>query len=185
MADADRHIRQRRHRVQLPDGKQVEIIYRDLRPLHGSSGSEAACAEQAPAAEGPSPVADQGGASGAIHISDVRDIPDAGQTPQAPERPEPLHICFNCRSELVFPLDWVEAGERHWRILLRCPECEAHREGVFEQDIVERLDDELERAANRLLDELRQVTYANMSDEIDFFVRALDADLVVPSDFHR
>ena len=38
---------------------------------------------------------------------------------------------------------------RHWRIVLRCPECESRREGVFEQAAVERLDDELDRAAGR------------------------------------
>jgi hypothetical protein len=182
MADAARHIRQRRHRVQLPDGKQVEIVYRDLRPLEGSGGSEAACAERAPSAQQPSAVSGEGEVTGAIQISDVRDVPDGGGTSQA-DRAEPLHICFNCRSDLVFPLDWVEAGERHWRILLRCPQCEAHREGVFEQAIVERLDDELERAANELLDDLRRVTHANMSEEVEFFSRALAADLIDAGDF--
>jgi hypothetical protein len=27
------------------------------------------------------------------------------------------------------------------------------------------------------------MTHANMSEEVDFFVRALDADLITPSDF--
>jgi len=27
------------------------------------------------------------------------------------------------------------------------------------------------------------MTHANMSEEIDFFVRALDAELIMPSDF--
>ena len=34
-----------------------------------------------------------------------------------------------------------------------------------------------------LLGDLRRMTHANMSDEIEFFVRALDADLIGPSDF--
>jgi hypothetical protein len=34
-----------------------------------------------------------------------------------------------------------------------------------------------------LLGDLRRLTHANMSEEVDFFVRALDADLIVPSDF--
>jgi hypothetical protein len=94
-----------------------------------------------------------------------------------------LHICFHCAGELVFPLDWCEEGHRHWRIVLRCPECESRREGVFEQASVERLEDELDRAAAALLGDLRRVTHANMSDEIEFFIRALDADLIEPSDF--
>jgi hypothetical protein len=98
---------------------------------------------------------------------------------------EQLHVCFHCAGELVYPLDWAEEGPRHWRIVLRCPECESTREGVFEQAAVELLDDELDRGAGALLGDLKRITHANMTEEIDFFVRALDADLIVPSDFHR
>jgi hypothetical protein len=97
--------------------------------------------------------------------------------------PEYLHICFHCAGELVYPLDWSEEGPRHWRVVLRCPECESRREGVFDQASVERLDDELDRGSSALLGDLRRMTHANMSEEIDFFVRALDADLITPGDF--
>lgn len=97
--------------------------------------------------------------------------------------PAQLHICFHCSGELVYPLDWSEEGPRHWRIVLRCPECESRREGVFEQAVVEKLDDELDRGSSALLGDLRRMTHANMSEEIEFFVRALDADLIMPSDF--
>jgi hypothetical protein len=97
--------------------------------------------------------------------------------------PRELHVCFHCSGELAYPLDWMEEGPRHWRIILRCPECESRREGVFEQGVVERLDDELDRAANLLLGDLKRMTHANMSEEVEFFIRALDADLIVPSDF--
>src|SRR2546425_8398784 len=97
--------------------------------------------------------------------------------------PEQLHVCFHCAGELAYPLDWAEEGPRHWRIVLRCPECESRREGVFEQGLVERLDDELDRAASLLLGDLKRMTHANMSEEVEFFVRAPAADLIVPSDF--
>jgi hypothetical protein len=97
--------------------------------------------------------------------------------------PEHLHICFHCSGELVYPLDWSEEGQRHWRVILRCPECESRREGVFEQTAVERLDDELDRGSSALLGDLRRMTHANMTEEVDFFVRALEADLIIPSDF--
>jgi len=96
---------------------------------------------------------------------------------------EQLHVCFHCAGELVYPLDWSEEGERHWRVVLRCPECESRREGVFEQAAVERLDDELDRGSSALLGDLRRMTHANMSEEVEFFVRALDADLITPGDF--
>src|SRR5579859_3080422 len=94
-----------------------------------------------------------------------------------------LHICFHCSGELVYPLDWSEEGPRHWRIVLRCPECESRREGVFDQASVEKLDDELDRGSSALLGDLRRMTHANMSEEVEFFIRALDADLVTPADF--
>jgi hypothetical protein len=94
-----------------------------------------------------------------------------------------LHICFHCAGELVYPLDWSEEGPQHWRVVLRCPECESRRDGVFDQNAVERLDDELDRGSSALLGDLRQMTHANMSEEAEFFVRALDADLILPSDF--
>src|ERR1017187_99167 len=97
--------------------------------------------------------------------------------------PDQLHVCFHCAGELVYPLDWSEEGPRHWRIVLRCPECESRREGVFGRTAVERLDDELDRGSSALLGDLRRMTHANMSEEVEFFVRALDADLITPSDF--
>jgi hypothetical protein len=98
-------------------------------------------------------------------------------------QPEELHICLHCGGRLVYPLAWSEVGHRRWRLQLRCPECESIRNGVFERAIVERLDDELDRAANALLDDLRRVTHANMSEEIEFFSRALAADLIDAGDF--
>ncbi len=104
-------------------------------------------------------------------------------TDSATGSPGALHICFHCAGELVYPLDWSEEGPRHWRIVLRCPECESRREGVFDQAAVERLDDELDRGSSALLGDLRRMTHANMSEEIEFFARALEADLILPSDF--
>ena len=107
----------------------------------------------------------------------------APQAAAASASSDRLHVCFHCAGELAYPLDWCEEGPRHWRIIIRCPDCESLREGVFEQSAVESLDDELDRGASALLADLKRITHANMTDEIDFFVRALDADLIVPSDF--
>jgi len=108
---------------------------------------------------------------------------ETGQAAPPAGAPGQLHVCFHCAGELVYPLDWSEEGPRHWRIVLRCPECESRREGVFDQAAVERLDDELDRGSSALLGDLRRMTHANMSEEIEFFARALEADLILPSDF--
>lgn len=108
--------------------------------------------------------------------------------PNAPQREEhlrdgDLHVCGGCDSHLVQPLDWSEAGVRHWEITLRCPECEWVGTGIFEQDAVERYDLELDRGTETLLADLETVTTANMNAEIRLFTEALQAGLIMPEDF--
>jgi hypothetical protein len=158
MSDTSPHIH---HRMQMPDGKHIEVTYRDQR-----RASRPAYAPEP--AFAPEPV-------------DGELDPVFSAEPVCP--PQELHVCFNCAGELVYPLDWAEEGAGYWRIVLRCPECEARREGVFEQSVVERLDDELDHGAGALLSDLKRLTHANMTDEVEFFVRALQADLITPSDF--
>jgi hypothetical protein len=67
--------------------------------------------------------------------------------------------------------------------MMRCPDCDLLREGVFGQALVERLDEELDRATGALLSDLKQLTHANMAAEIELFSRALQLDLIGPSDF--
>ena len=96
---------------------------------------------------------------------------------------EALHVCTSCGSRHVHPLDWIEESPGRWRIVLRCPECEQTREGVFGRAVVEQLDDELDRASAALLGDYTRMVHANMSEEIELFVHALDLDLIGPADF--
>jgi hypothetical protein len=106
------------------------------------------------------------------------------QTPAtAPEPAEDLHMCGGCESELVYPVDWEESGATHWEVTLRCPNCEWSGTGVFEQDVVERFDEELDRGTEALVRDLKQLMTANMEDEIERFVAALHAGHIVPEDF--
>jgi hypothetical protein len=115
--------------------------------------------------------------------------PNGYRTPPAATpagaRHEALHVCGSCGSRQVHPLDWMEESPERWRIVLRCPECEQTREGVFGRAMVERLDDELDRASAALLGDYTRMVHANMSDEIELFVRALDLDLIGPADFQQ
>lgn len=99
------------------------------------------------------------------------------------DSPERIDLCPYCGGSFVYPLDWAEDGPKHWQITLRCPDCEHVDTGVFPQSAVEHLDNELDRASAELLSDLRRITQANMSEEADFFIRALNADVIVPSDF--
>jgi hypothetical protein len=108
--------------------------------------------------------------------------------PQAPARPaaEPvqdLHVCVECDSELVYPVQWEEAGPENWSVLLHCPNCEVFREGVFTQDNVELFDEELDRGSDALARDYKRLMRANMADEIERFAGALAADAILPEDF--
>jgi hypothetical protein len=62
------------------------------------------------------------------------------QLPPSFEPDQELHVCGACSSELVYPVEWEEAGDTHWEVTLRCPNCEFRGSGVYEQDVVERFD---------------------------------------------
>ena len=96
---------------------------------------------------------------------------------------EDLHVCGTCESELVYPVDWEEVGETHWEVQLRCPNCEWAGTGVFEQDSVERFDEELDRGTEALVRDLKRMMQANMEDEIERFINALQAGHIIPEDF--
>lgn len=94
-----------------------------------------------------------------------------------------LHVCIACASELAYPTGWEEAGPHAWHVLLRCPDCENVREGVFAQETVDDLDERLDIGTDALAADLRRLTWANMAAEVDAFVAALEADAILPEDF--
>jgi hypothetical protein len=94
-----------------------------------------------------------------------------------------LHVCVECDSELVYPVQWDEAGPENWSVLLHCPNCDVFREGVFTQDNVELFDEELDRGADALARDYKRLMRANMADEIERFAGALEAGAILPEDF--
>jgi len=106
-------------------------------------------------------------------------LPDVAHEPPRDD----LHHCASCDAGLVFPVEWEEAGERHWEVLLRCPNCEWWGSGVFEQATVERFDDELDRGTEALVRDLKRLMRANMEEEVERFVEALRDDHILPFDF--
>jgi hypothetical protein len=120
-----------------------------------------------------------------IEVVYFAEEPGAEARPTAPARPEglELHICPACASDLVYPRAWQEAGDAAWELSLRCPDCEWSDEGVFPQDIVERLDEELDRGTQIVARDLKALMQANMEAEIESFIAALHCDHIWPIDF--
>jgi hypothetical protein len=94
-----------------------------------------------------------------------------------------LHVCPTCYSDLAYPVHWSEADQTNWEVTLRCPNCEWSETGVFDQETVERFDEELDRGTDQLVDDLKRLIYANMEEQIDRFCEALGNDHVLPEDF--
>jgi hypothetical protein len=94
-----------------------------------------------------------------------------------------LHVCGSCQSNLVYPTEWEESGAIHWEVTLRCPNCEWVGTGIFEQELVERFDEELDRGTEALVRDLKRLAHANMEDEIERFCTALTDGHIVPEDF--
>lgn len=94
-----------------------------------------------------------------------------------------LHVCGNCASTLVHPTEWEEAGPSDWEVSLRCPNCEWQHTGVYPQEAVERFDEHLDLGTEAVVRDLKRLMHANMEEEIERFVGALDDDLIVPEDF--
>ncbi len=140
-------------RVLLPSGKTIEVVFFEDR-------------EPVPAPlEAPGP-------------------PAPAQAPAEVGLPtEDLHLCGSCGADLVYPVDWEEAGARHWEVTLRCPNCEWSGTGVFDQAAVERFDEELDRGTEALVRDLKRLMHANMEADIERFVEALEQDHIAPEDF--
>ncbi|MBV8948422.1 MAG: hypothetical protein JO286_00130 [Solirubrobacterales bacterium] len=95
----------------------------------------------------------------------------------------PLHICPECNSDLVQPVDWSEAPDGCWNLALSCPNCDWYAEGVHTADQVRELEERLDDGLTDMLRDLQRLTQANMADQIDRFVSALSADHILPEDF--
>ena len=101
----------------------------------------------------------------------------------APAPTEGLHACPECASHLVQPVEWEEAAGGAWELLLRCPNCHWTTAGIFSREQIDKFEEHLDDGLAEMLSDLRRLTQANMSEDIDRFVGALRSDLILPEDF--
>jgi hypothetical protein len=94
-----------------------------------------------------------------------------------------LHVCLDCESKLVYPTDWEEEGPEKWYVDLHCPNCDWTGGGVFDQDILDEFDEELDRGMEELAADLGRLARSNMAEDVDRFISALKADAIHPMDF--
>jgi hypothetical protein len=118
-----------------------------------------------------------------IEVVYFEGAPESESTATPDQETTGLHVCPACTSRTVYPITWEEAGDEHWQMSLRCPNCEWHITGTFEQDLVERLEEVLDDGTDALVRDLRRLTQANMEEEVERFTRLLETDLIFPMDF--
>lgn len=94
-----------------------------------------------------------------------------------------LHVCPECDSRLVYPVAWEETEGARWAVSLRCPSCEWAISDTFDDELVQRFDEALDQGTEALVDDLRKLSRANMEDDVERFVAALNAEYVLPEDF--
>jgi predicted sugar kinase len=94
-----------------------------------------------------------------------------------------LHVCPDCSSRLVAPVAWEQAGPRAWAVTIQCPNCEWWDADVFDEETVERFDEELDRGTEALVRDLLRLMRANMEEDVERFAAALRADAILPEDF--
>ena len=93
-------------------------------------------------------------------------------------------MCPECELELVYPRG-VGRGRR--RTLGGQPalpqlRVDRHRRRS-RRTLIQRFDETLDRGTEALVADLRQLTRANMEDDVERFVHALNAGHVLPEDF--
>ena len=96
-----------------------------------------------------------------------------------------LDICLQCGRSFVVPAAILEVvpSERRYTVELACNNCGHSRVGTYTEDTMEQLDRALDREQARLQEIATRIYRENMLEEIERFVAALDANLILPEDF--
>ena len=119
----------------------------------------------------------------AIDVLFVEGVERAPEVPASVQTETGLHVCPDCGSSLVAPVAWDQAGPHEWAVTIQCPNCEWWDADVFDEETVERFDEELDRGTEALVRDLLRLMRANMEDDVERFLAALRADAILPEDF--
>ena len=91
--------------------------------------------------------------------------------------------CGECGCDTVQPVEWDGYGPRHWKIELRCPNCEARCTTIVEDDVAELCDRAHQRGVDALELTLAKVAGANSERDIEQLRFALENNHLLPEDF--
>jgi hypothetical protein len=102
---------------------------------------------------------------------------------QPPPPGSGLHQCPICHGDFVIPLWWEELEDERLHLLLRCGECETHRDVVVPGDVADRYEREYIRVLEAMGAVLKRLDRERMTAEASAFSTALARDLIDAGDF--
>ena len=88
-----------------------------------------------------------------------------------------------CGRDFVNPVAWEPVGSEHWRLLLRCGECETWREVMVPNAVARSYDVELQRCTDRLTALLDRMDRERMLGQAEAMTVALELGLIDAADF--
>lgn len=95
-----------------------------------------------------------------------------------------LHVCPKCESQVVQLVHLEEADDiHHFRLWLRCPECEWRGGGVHDEAEIDCLEQVIEGGVRAIERAFIIEKRLNMELLAELFRLALEADLITPDDF--
>jgi hypothetical protein len=94
-----------------------------------------------------------------------------------------LELCGMCGRDFVSPVEWEPVGPKHWRLLLRCGECETWRDVTVTNAIALRYDAEPRRQVDVLAALLDRLDRERMIGQAEAMTVALQLGLVDAADF--
>jgi hypothetical protein len=105
--------------------------------------------------------------------------------PQIAEASGRLELCGMCGRDFVNPVDWEPVGAEHWRLLLRCGECETWRKVTVTNAVAQRYDAALDRRAGLVAASLERLDRERMIGQVEAMTIALRLSLIDAADFAR
>ena len=99
------------------------------------------------------------------------------------ESVDALLNCGECGCDTVQPVEWDGYGPSHWKIELRCPNCEARCTTIVEDDVAEGCDRAHQRGADALELTLTKLAEENAERDVQRLRFALSNNHLLPEDF--
>ena len=110
-------------------------------------------------------------------------LPRRLRGPQHQDAEVRLERCGVCGGDFVHLVEWQPAGPEHWRLLLRCGECETWCDVTVPNAVAQRYDAALDGCARDLATLVDRMDRERMLGQAEAITTALELGLIDAADF--